>query len=113
MSMQLGSSAFHGAAVQGRPAQTAAARPAAFIPVRAAQSLRGKVISTAGIKTAVVAVDTLIVDPTYKKRIKRTTKYTAHDEAGVCSVGDVVVLSPSRPISKTKRFVVSEVVIHK
>lgn len=106
--MQLGSSTFRGAAMQARPAQ--AARPAAaFAPVRAAQSLTGRVVSTAGVKTAVVAVDILVVHPVYQKRVKRTTKYTAHDETEQCKIGDVVTLAPSRPLSKSKRFVVKEV----
>jgi small subunit ribosomal protein S17 len=108
--MQLGSSTFRGAAMQARAAQPAQARPvAAFMPVRAAQSLTGRVVSTAGVKTAVIAVDTLVVHPVYQKRVKRTTKYTAHDENESCKVGDIVRLAPSRPMSKTKRFVVQEV----
>lgn len=48
-------------------------------------------------------VATLQIHPVYQKRVRVTTKYQAHDEQQACQVGDVVVLAPSRPLSKTKR----------
>ena len=99
------SSSFRGTTLQQR-APAAAARPAAaYMPLRvlAAQSLQGKVVSTSQNKTAVVEVSTLQVHPVYQKRVRITTKYQAHDEQQLCQVGDTVVLTPSRPLSKTKR----------
>lgn len=111
MASALISSTFRGTALNARPA-TVAARPsvATVMPVRAAQSLQGKVVSTSGLKTAVVAVDVLSIHPIYLKRVRQTKKYVAHDEDQKCTVGDVVILSPSKPISKRKRFVVGEIV---
>ena len=109
--MQLGSSTFRGTAMPSAAARVAAPRAAvAFTPVRASQSLQGTVISTAGAKTAVVAVDRMVVHPVYKKRVNFTTKYTAHDETNQCKVGDIVTLTPTRPLSKSKRFLVEAVV---
>ena len=79
-------------------------------PVRAAQSLQGKVVSTSTDKTTIVEVENISVHRLYNKRVTRTKRYTAHDEKGECGVGDVVILAPSRPLSKTKRFTVDEVV---
>lgn len=107
MSSASTTSFFTGNKIQQR---AAVIRTVVQTPIRAAQSLQGKVISTANAKSAVVAVDTLIVDPVYKKRVKSTTKYTAHDEEEKCKVGDIVTLAPSRPLSKQKRFVISEIV---
>jgi len=80
------------------------------MPVRASQSLQGVVVSTTGDKTAVVSVDRNVVHPVYKKRVKSSTKYIAHDEAERCKVGDVVTLAPIRPMSKRKRFAVDNIV---
>ncbi len=65
--------------------------------------MQGRVVSTAQHKTAVVEVSTLQVHPVYQKRVRVTTKYQAHDETEQCQVGDLVVLAPSRPLSKSKR----------
>jgi small subunit ribosomal protein S17 len=108
MAMLLGTSTFHGAAIAARPAAAVQRGSTSFIPIRAAQSLQGRVVSL-NTKTAVVAVETLVVHPVYNKRVKRTDKYTAHDEEEKCKEGDLVVLSPSRPLSKKKRFTVSAV----
>ncbi|PSC73298.1 30S ribosomal S17 [Micractinium conductrix] len=105
----LKSSAFSGSALQARAPSARPAAPAAFT-VRASQSLQGKVVSTAQHKTAVVEVSTLQVHPVYQKRVRVTTKYQAHDEQQQCQVGDTVVLAPSRPLSKSKRFVVESIV---
>ena len=103
-------SAFRAGGALAPSARTAAAPRPAFLPVRAAQSLQGKVVSVRGSeKTAVVSVDTLVTHPVYKKRSKRTTNYTVQDELAV-TVGDIVVIAPCRPLSKTKRFVVDKVV---
>lgn len=101
---------YQGTAVQTRT--TSQPRPvvAAVMPIRAAQSLTGTVLSTSGDKTAVVAVNNPVVHPIYKKRVNLSKKYIVHVDQLQCSAGDIVTLAPTRPISKSKRFVVSEIV---
>ena len=110
-SMQLCGSTFRGTAINARPAQTAQPRAAvAFMPVRASQTLQGRVVSTASQKTAVVAIEVLVVHPVYKKRVKSTRKFVVHDEEETAKVGDIVSMAPSRPLSKRKRFVLESVI---
>jgi small subunit ribosomal protein S17 len=71
--------------------------------------LQGKVVSTKSTKTAVIAVETFVPHYLYKKRIRQTKRFQAHDEEEKCTVGDYVVIEPCRPISKTKRFTVGEI----
>ncbi len=66
--------------------------------------LKGTVISDKMDKTVVVSVERVFQHPLYKKTIKTTKKYKAHDEENKCRVGDVVEIIESRPISKTKRW---------
>lgn len=61
-------------------------------------------------KTIVVSVETLVEHPLYKKRIKRTTKFKAHDEQNQCKVGDKVRIAETRPLSKDKRWRVVEII---
>jgi len=68
----------------------------------------GKVISDKMDKTVTVAVIRLYKHPRYKKYIKRITKLKAHDEKNKYKVGDIVKIIESRPLSKTKRWVVIE-----
>lgn len=70
--------------------------------------LQGIVVSDKGNKTVIVNVERRITHPVYKKTIKRSKKYAAHDEKNEYKIGDVVRISESRPISKTKRWVVLE-----
>lgn len=70
--------------------------------------LQGIVVSDKGNKTVIVNVERRITHPVYKKTIKRSKKYAAHDENNEYKIGDVVRISESRPISKTKRWVVLE-----
>ncbi len=70
----------------------------------------GKVVSDAMDKTVVVAVEMLTDHPLYKKRVRRTTKFKAHDENNTCSTGDIVEIMETRPLSKTKRWRVVQVV---
>lgn len=79
------------------------------LQVQAAQRLMGKVVSIASNKTAVVAVESWSIHPVYKKRIRTTKRYPAHDEADQARVGDVVELAPSRPLSARKRFIVDKI----
>ncbi|HUS51965.1 MAG TPA: 30S ribosomal protein S17 [Candidatus Bathyarchaeia archaeon] len=71
--------------------------------------LVGKVISTKMDKTAVVAVETKKAHPLYKKAVKKTKKYHVHDELGV-EEGAQVKIAENRPLSKTKRWRIAEVV---
>ena len=73
------------------------------------RGVQGKVVSTKSSKTAIVAVETFIPHYLYKKRIRQTKRIQAHDEEEKCTVGDYVVIQPSRPISKTKRFTVGDI----
>ena len=70
--------------------------------------LQGVVVSDKGNKTVIVNVERRITHPVYKKTIKRSKKYAAHDEKNEFKVGDVVRMVESRPISKTKRWAVLE-----
>lgn len=64
----------------------------------------GTVVSDKMDKTIVVAVKDSVKHPLYKKIIKRTVKFKAHDEANECGVGDRVTIMETRPISKDKRW---------
>jgi small subunit ribosomal protein S17 len=107
--MMNSTSAFVGTVVPLR-AQTRVVRTRCVTQTRAAQALQGKVISTGSDKTTIVQVENVSIHPLYKKRVKRTKNYTAHDEKGECKVGDIVRLEPTRPLSKTKRFSVDSIV---
>lgn len=64
----------------------------------------GKVVSNKMDKTIVVAIVDSVKHPLYKKIIKRTTKFKAHDEENSCNIGDRVEIMETRPISKDKRW---------
>lgn len=72
----------------------------------------GRVVSNKMDKTVVVAVEGLVRHPLYGKIIKRTKKFKAHDEANACQIGDKVVIVETRPLSKDKRWRVTEVISH-
>lgn len=72
----------------------------------------GKVISIKSVKTAVVAVEKIVIHPLYKKRFKRIKKYQVHDEIGV-KEGDIVKFVASKPYSKLKKWKIMEVVNNK
>ncbi len=72
------------------------------------RTLTGTVVSDKMTKTVVVEVSRLKVHPKYQKRYVVTTRYAAHDEKGEYHVGDKVAIRESRPLSKTKRWVVVE-----
>ena len=71
---------------------------------------RGVVVSDAMDKTVVVRVDVLKPHPKYKKTMRRSIKLHAHDQENQSKVGDVVRLVETRPLSKTKRWRVAEIV---
>ena len=70
---------------------------------------RGVVVSAGMDKTIVVRVDTVKPHPRYKKVVRRSKKFHAHDEANAAKVGDVVRIVETRPISKTKHWRPAEV----
>ena len=77
---------------------------------RRKQILVGEVISDKRDKTVVVQVTRRITHPVYGKILKRFKKYNSHVASVVPKVGDVVKISSVRPISKTKRWQVSEII---
>lgn len=79
------------------------------VSVHAVQQVKGIVVSTKMNRTVIVESERLATDPVYLKRNKVTKRYKAHDDSGTLNVGDVVRLDGTRPLSKTKRFVVAEV----
>jgi len=76
----------------------------------ARQERRGVVVSDKGEKTIVVKVAVTKLHPKYKKVVRRTRKFHAHDEENAAGVGDVVRIVESRPLSKTKNWRLVEVV---
>ena len=64
----------------------------------------GIVVSNNMDKSIVVKIDRKIKHPIYKKTIKRSKKYIAHDEQNECKIGDLVQIAECRPLSKKKRF---------
>ena len=77
--------------------------------VKAPKSVVGQVVSNKMQKTVVVEVEWTITHPKYKKVVRRTTRYMAHDEHG-CGIGDRVQLTETRPLSKRKRWLVVSIV---
>ena len=73
------------------------------------KQLSGKVLESKMKDTAVIRVERRFPHPKYKKFIKKSKKYYAHDPENICKVGDVVRILESRPISKLKRWVVLKV----
>ena len=70
----------------------------------------GRVVSDKMDKTIVVAVETFVKHPLYKKRVKNTVKFKAHDENNECGIGDTVKIMETRPLSKDKRWRLVEIV---
>jgi small subunit ribosomal protein S17 len=77
---------------------------------RVRQTLTGVVVSDKMDKTVTVAVERTIMHRLYKRFVKRTSKFAAHDENNECKIGDKVTIVASRPLSKTKRWRVSQIV---
>jgi small subunit ribosomal protein S17 len=74
------------------------------------KSRTGIVTSDKMDKTVVVRVDRLVRHPVYKKYVRRRTQFKAHDENNMCKLGDRVIIRETRPLSKTKRWRVCEIV---
>ena len=73
----------------------------------------GHVVGVKMDKTAVVAIETLKQHPLYGKTIKKVVKYKVHDENNTCKLGDKVKIIETRPLSKEKRWRVSEIITRK
>ena len=74
------------------------------------RTMQGRVVSDKMDKTVVVRVDRLVKHSVYKKYIKRRAKFTAHDENNECKVGDTVMITESRPLSKNKRWRLTKII---
>ncbi len=73
------------------------------------RTVTGTVVSDKMDKSIVVLVERRIKHPLYGKYIKRSTKMRAHDEANECRIGDTVTIRESRPISKTKSWMLEKI----
>jgi small subunit ribosomal protein S17 len=74
------------------------------------RTVQGRVVSNKMDKTITVAVERKVKHPIYGKFIKRTTKLHAHDEANVCNEGDFVSITECRPLSKSKNWMLVNVI---
>ncbi|MFO8113090.1 MAG: 30S ribosomal protein S17 [Desulfosalsimonadaceae bacterium] len=74
------------------------------------RQLVGTVLSNKMDKTATVQVERLVKHSVYRKYIRRRARFAAHDERNECGVGDRVLISESRPLSKTKRWRISRII---
>ena len=90
---------------QGQPQAAAPAQE-----LRGARTLTGRVVSHKMQKTIAVEIERLVRHPTYGKYIRRTTKLLAHDENGASREGDLVIITPCRPLSRRKSWRLLEVV---
>jgi len=79
-------------------------------PRRTRNSKVGVVVSDKMTKTAVVAVERMVSHPTYKRIVRRTSKFMAHDEKNDAHVGDQVEIVETRPASKNKRWRVARII---
>lgn len=70
----------------------------------------GIVVSDKMQKTIVVAIETMVLHPIYKKRVKKTTKFKAHDEENAAHIGDKVRIMETRPLSRDKRWRLVEII---
>ncbi|MCB1055004.1 MAG: 30S ribosomal protein S17 [Acidobacteria bacterium] len=78
-------------------------------PRRQRQVKTGVVVSNKMDKTVIVAVQKTYMHPLYHRYLKQTTKFAAHDEQNQCNIGDTVSIVSSRPLSRTKRWRVNEI----
>jgi small subunit ribosomal protein S17 len=74
------------------------------------REIQGNVVKIAGDKTVTVLVERRVMHPRYHKVVKRFKKYLVHDEQNECKVGDEVIATECRPLSKTKSFRLKSVV---
>ena len=78
--------------------------------VKNVRTLQGKVVSDKMDKTVTVLVERKVKHPIYGKFLKKTTKFHAHDEQNTAGVGDTVRIMETRPLSKTKRWRLVEII---
>ena len=90
--------------------QTQPQAAAAAEELRGARTLTGRVVSNKMQKTIAVEIERLVRHPTYGKYIRRTTRLLAHDENGASGEGDLVIITPCRPLSRRKSWRLLEVV---
>jgi small subunit ribosomal protein S17 len=88
--------------------ETQAAQGSPVIRRRRQEKL-GRVISDKMEKTVVVEVVRLVMDPLYRKYLRRRSRFMAHDEKNECKVGDRVRIEETRPLSRHKRWIVKEI----
>jgi len=74
------------------------------------QELTGRVVSNKADKTITVLVETYKRHPLYNKRVKYSKKYAAHDEKREANIGDTVRIRMTKPISKTKKYELVEII---
>ena len=102
-----------GAAEAAAPAPVTAAagtEAAQALDTRGKRTLTGRVVSNKMQKTIAVEIERLVRHPAYGKYIRRTTKLLAHDENGSSQEGDLVVITPCRPMSRHKSWRLLEIV---
>ncbi|GBC62658.1 30S ribosomal protein S17 [Desulfonema ishimotonii] len=75
------------------------------------RQLIGTIVSNKMDKTVIVLVERLVKHRFYHKYVKKRAKFAAHDENNSCQIGDRVMITESRPLSKTKKWRVSEIVV--
>ncbi|KAL6744778.1 plastid ribosomal protein S17 [Haematococcus lacustris] len=110
-SAMLRGSAFSGSSLRSSGLRSSTVSRAPVVVVKAVQDVKGIVVSTSMQNTVVVSVERLTPHPKYIKRISKTNRFYAHaDEATKPKLGDYVRLEGCRPLSKTKRFKVAEVI---
>ena len=90
--------------------QQSASTPEVAQQVSRRQQKIGRVVSNKMDKTIVVLVETLKKHRIYKRTYKQTKRFNAHDEENTCQIGDIVRIEESRPLSKTKRWRLVEIV---
>jgi small subunit ribosomal protein S17 len=73
------------------------------------RTIIGKVVSDKMQKTIVVQVERKVKHPLYGKYVRRFSKMYVHDEENTCRIGDLVLIQQSRPLSKTKRWILLEI----
>jgi small subunit ribosomal protein S17 len=91
-------------------ASAPAAAPAEVMDTRGRRTLTGRVVSNKMQKTIAVEIERLVKHPAYGKYMRRTTKLLAHDENGSSKEGDLVVITPCRPMSRHKSWRLVEIV---
>ncbi len=96
-------------AMQGASSTSTASTGATVVKSRRVQKV-GVVVSNKMQKTIVVAVESLKKHRLYKRSYKQTKHFHAHDENNKCQIGDLVRIEESRPVSKTKRWQLIEII---